>query len=126
MFMNLNKKTIIVCDDDEGILDIISFILKERGYTVVALKESGSVIQTALSVNPIVILLDVWIPGINGNVLTTLLKKNPKTKHIPVVLISANNHTERIAKESGADGYLCKPFDVVDLENIVNKFVPSQ
>lgn len=114
--------TIIICDDDEGILEVVTLVLRNRGYTVVPLTKSSKVIEMAERVNPNVILLDLWIPDGNGDEVARQLKKGKATKHIPVVLVSANRFTEQIAGEIGVDGFLCKPFDIAELESVVEKF----
>jgi len=123
MIKNTNRQnTIIVCDDDEGILDVIASVLQERGYSVVSLTHARNVIETARRVNPVAILLDLWLPDGNGDDVARQLKNKKETKHIPVVLVSANRFTKQIAGEVGADAYLCKPFDITELENVVEKY----
>lgn len=123
MIMNTNRRnTIIVCDDDEGILDVIASVLQGRGYSVVSLTHGKKVMETARKVNPVAILLDLWLPDGNGDDVARQLKNRKETKHIPIVLVSANRFTKQIASEVGADAYLCKPFDITELENVVEKY----
>lgn len=108
-------KKILVCDDDPGVTDVIRLILEEEGYEVKTL-DSGKAIQKRVQeYSPDVILLDIWMPGIDGEQVTKLLKKNPDTKHIPIIVISALNLTEKIAKRAGADDFIAKPFQMDDL-----------
>jgi two-component system cell cycle response regulator DivK len=54
------------------------------------------------------------------------LKKNKKTRTIPVIMLSANNDAESIAKKSGADGFLSKPFDMQDLLDLLERFLQKE
>lgn len=117
------SKKILICDDDEGILDVATIVLYDKGYDVIALNDCKAVESKVSEVNPDLILLDLWMPKIGGEELTKRLKKNDKTRHIPVVVVSARRDTEEASKKIGADGYLLKPFDIEQLEQIVEKFI---
>lgn len=116
------KKHILVCDDDVGILDIISIILDEKGYAVIALNNSEQVIATVIHKKPDVILLDLSMPNISGDEITTRLKSNPVTANIPIIISSANKDTEKIAQEAGADNFILKPFEIDELEKMVEQY----
>lgn len=118
-----NTKTIIICDDDEGILDVASIVLEEKGYEVIALSNSKEVIQIAEAKNTSLILVDLWMPGLSGEEITKKIKGNEKTKHIPVVVISARRDVEETANKIGADSFICKPFNIEELEKVVEKYV---
>lgn len=106
------QKKILVCDDDQGVVEVIKIILEQEDYRVRVLT-SGKAIQKRVEEDlPDVILLDIWMPGIDGKQVTKLLKKNINTKHIPIIVISALNDTEKIAKEAGADDFIAKPFQM--------------
>jgi two-component system cell cycle response regulator DivK len=81
-------------------------------------------LDIARQVIPDLIILDVYLPMMNGDEVTKILKKNDELKHIPVILITANAMAldERV-KECGADGYLTKPFEPEELIGIVKKFL---
>lgn len=117
------KKTILVCDDDDGILDVVTIILNEMGYKVIALCDSEEVLTFVEHSPPDLILLDLWMPNISGEELTVKLKKNIKSQLIPIIIISASKDTEKIASDSGADDCLIKPFDIEELENMVKKYI---
>jgi len=74
---------------------------------------------------PDIILLDIWMAGMDGRKICANLKANPLTKHIPIIMISANKDTQKIAKEAGADDFLAKPFEMDDLLRKVRKHVGS-
>ena len=119
--MNKAGKTIVIFDDDEDILAICSFILEEQGWRVFAYTDCNEITQKVSAALPDVILMDNWIPDDGGIIATQTLKKNADLKHIPVVYFSANSDIELLANHAGAQIYLAKPFDLEELENVINK-----
>lgn len=116
------EKQVVIIDDDEAILEVIKIILEDKGYDVKTVLQSTQAEKEILFSLPDIIFVDYWMTGLNGKHLITLLKKNPKTKDIPIIMISANHEVEQIAKEVQADGFLAKPFDIEDLIEIVKKY----
>lgn len=86
-------------------------MLEDGGYEVHA-TANGQTMQKVRDKLPDLVLLDIWMEGINGRDICRQLKSQQLTRHIPVILISANQNTEVIAKESGADAFIEKPFDM--------------
>ncbi len=119
---NHNKK-IIIFDDDEDILSICSFILEEQGWTVHAFTDCNEITEKVSSILPNVILMDNWIPDDGGIIATQILKKNEALKNIPVIYFSANSDIELLANHAGAETYLAKPFDLEELERVINAVV---
>src|SRR5690606_10283204 len=104
-------------------LELCSIVLSDSGYDVEISETSHDIIEKVIETNPDVILMDNWIPDIGGIKATQLLKSNPEFSHIPVIYFSANNDIHILAETAGADAYLSKPFDLIDLENIVLKAI---
>ncbi len=119
--MNMQKKILIV-DDDPAILDAMSLVLEDASYQVIPL-DKGDVLVAVLQYTPDLILLDLWMSGQNGYEICKLLKANPKTKHIPILLVSANKDTGKITREAGAEDYLEKPFDICDLLSKIKRYL---
>jgi|SRR6185503_15783603 len=119
--MNNPDKTIVIFDDDEDILSICSFILEEQGWKVYSFTDCNQITEKVSAVLPDVIIMDNWIPDDGGIIATQTLKKNETLKHIPVVYFSANSDIELLASHAGAEIYLAKPFDLEELENVINK-----
>lgn len=117
----MNDKTVLIFDDDINILELCSIILQESGYNVEISETSHDIIEKVTKIKPDVILMDNWIPDIGGIKATQLLKQHPDFKHIPVIYFSANNDIHLLAETAGADAHLAKPFDLSDLENIVEQ-----
>lgn len=109
------SKKILIIDEDRDILELITFILEEKGFEVIA-SLSGNILDDVLEINPDLILLDDWLADLNGHKLCSILKTTPITKHIPVILISASMGLEQLSQDCFADSYIEKPFDIDLLE----------
>ncbi|SFT25580.1 two-component system, cell cycle response regulator DivK [Mucilaginibacter polytrichastri] len=118
--MDASTKKIIIFDDDEDILSICSYILEEQGWEVHTFTDCNNIVEKVSSLNPSVILMDNWIPDAGGIIATQTLKKSEDLKHIPVIYFSANSDIQLLAEHAGAETYLAKPFDLEDLEQIIN------
>lgn len=118
--MSDKVKKIIIFDDDEDILSICSYILEEQGWEVHTFTDCNDIIEKVAGIFPDVILMDNWIPDVGGINATQTLKKDEALKHIPVVYFSANSDIQLLADHAGAESYLAKPFDLEDLERVIN------
>lgn len=114
-----STKKIIIFDDDEDILSICSYVLEEQGWEVHAFTDCNHVAEKVSAIHPDVILMDNWIPDAGGIVATQTLKKNSKLKDIPVIYFSANSDIQLLASSAGAESYLAKPFDLQQLEQVI-------
>ena len=115
------SKRVMIFDDDLDILSICSYILEEQGWEVHTSTHCNNIIENVDRVRPDVILMDNWIPETGGIIATQTLKKHPEFKNIPIIYFSANNDIQSLAKQAGADTYLEKPFDLTELEEIINR-----
>jgi len=120
------NKRVLILDDDPDILQICSIVLKKKGFDVSTLNTSSQVIEQVRSYNPDVILMDNWIPGPGGIEATRMLKLAPETHDIPVIFFSANSNVTQLAREAQADYFLQKPFDITELEAIVQMAISQK
>lgn len=119
--MSTTDKKIIIFDDDEDILSICSYILSQQGWEVLTYTDCNEIIERVSAAAPAVILMDNWIPDAGGIIATQTLKNSDHLKHIPVIYFSANSDIQLLANHAGAETYLAKPFDLDELEKIINK-----
>lgn len=117
----MGNKKILVADDDAAIVDVMQLLLQEEGYDVITTLTADNV-EELTGEKPDMVLLDIWMSGVNGNEICKRIKANEATKNIPVVMFSANRDVKDIAMESGADDFIAKPFEINDLLNIVRKY----
>src|SRR5258707_7074772 len=113
------SKRVLILDDDLDILQICTIVLRKKGFEVQTLNNSNQVVSNVMKYLPDVILMDNWIPGPGGIEATRLLKLSPETQEIPVIFFSANSNVTQLAREAQADYFLQKPFDITELEAIV-------
>ena len=117
----MSKKKVLVFDDDKDILEICRIILEEAGYEIDTSDNARDIEKKVSKFMPDLILMDNWLPDLGGIVATQTIKNNRKFKQIPVIYFSANTDIAILATQAGADGYLAKPFDITELEEIVKK-----
>ncbi|OGG15096.1 hypothetical protein A2773_04360 [Candidatus Gottesmanbacteria bacterium RIFCSPHIGHO2_01_FULL_39_10] len=120
------NKHIFVIDDDVEILEVIKILLVEKGYRVTLISETNNIFEAVAKDIPDLILLDIWMSGMDGIEIASTLKSKEQLKGVPIVMISANNEGERLAKEAKVDDFLPKPFDIDDILKIVEKHASSQ
>lgn len=121
---NQNKK-ILVVDDDDGILDAISLILEDAEYKVMTLSNGNDTLKKTKIFEPDIILLDVLLSGSDGREICRSLKDNLATKQIPIIMISAHPTAKIGIKQYGADNFLAKPFEAVDLLQVIEKHLKN-
>lgn len=119
--MNNIKKKILVADDNPAILDALKIMLEEEGYEVET-TEDGTAAKNMQAPLPDLLLLDLWMSGMDGRDICKHLKSAAATKHIPVIMVSATKNIEQIAKDSGADDFIAKPFQMEHLLATVAKY----
>lgn len=123
--MNEPKK-ILIAEDDPGISELIETVLEDRGY-IVEICPDGHIARELIAHEavfvPDLILLDLWIPGVDGQELARQLKATPDTRHIPIILVSAQRDLQAIVQKTGANGFLAKPFDLNQLLAIVHQYL---
>lgn len=115
------KKHILIADDDPSILEVVEMVLEDEGYEVEKILD-GTLLFESRNTYPDLLLLDIGLSGVDGRNICTFFKSTADLAHIPIVMISANKDTERIASEAGANEYLKKPFEIEELLAIVHKY----
>ena len=115
----MNKKIFIV-EDDADLSEAIQLILKEEGYDTAAYPDKNSIKGVILQM-PDLVLVDNKLKDGYGSELCQAIKKHPLTSHVPVIMISGYGNLAAIAEGCGADAYLNKPFEMVDLLETVDK-----
>lgn len=120
------KRKILVVDDETSLLKVTLLRLSVSGYEALGAEDGEAGLKLARQKMPDLIILDVILPGMCGDEIAKILKKDEGLKHIPVILISAEIETlEERARKSGADCYLSKPFDTKELLSAVERLLAS-
>ena len=108
----MSKKVVLIVDDEQDIRELVAHHLVRQGFLTSAVASGEEALTSAL-IPPIdLIILDLMLPGISGLDVSRRLKNNPKTCHIPIILLTARSAEQDIVAglEAGADDYVVKPF----------------
>ncbi|MGH2647272.1 MAG: response regulator [Ginsengibacter sp.] len=112
-------KRILVADDDPGIVDVMKIVLEDEGFDVI-ITVNGRNIMKLCEQRPDLIFLDLWMSGVDGNVICKQIKESDDFKSIPVIIFSAHRNIKQITIDCGADGFLSKPFELSELLHVTN------
>lgn len=119
-------KRIHVLEDDEDIRYIIEYLLKDEGYEL-QLSSNFSDLKSKLKDSvPDLFILDVMLPDGDGAEICADLKNDIFTKHIPIIVMSANDQNKAKSLEAGANDYISKPFDIDYIVKRINKLLTKQ
>ncbi|MEO5684401.1 MAG: response regulator [Chitinophagaceae bacterium] len=103
---------VLVVDDDKDICVMVEAILKYAGYKVTACSLPDQLPQTLSSTTPRMMLMDMLLSGTDGRDVCRLLKANPASSHIKIMMMSAHPDADKSCREAGADDFMSKPFDM--------------
>ena len=107
---------ILILDDDQDLLSIVKSLLKKKGFEVLAFADWQKAWENIKRNKPNLILLDVFLKGIDGMDVCKKLKSTTSTRHIPVIMFSSYPNIAATAiEEFGADEFIAKPFEVNDM-----------
>lgn len=123
----MNKK-ILIAEDEEDILELLSSILGDlEGYEILCARGGEETLRIARVDNPDIILLDIQLPKLNGYEVCKLVKSAPTMSQTKVLMISgmAQKSDRHKAQEAGADGYIIKPFSSIELVEKVEELLRS-
>lgn len=106
------KAHVLVVEDEQDILELVRYNLSKEGYEVTCAACGEDGLSSARSKLPDLIVLDLMLPGLDGLEVCRLLKTDQKTRHIPIVILTARTDESDIVAglELGADDYITKPF----------------
>ncbi len=115
------KKKILVIDDNSDILLVMKKALELKDYDVHT-SETFVGLENVKKMMPDCIYLDISLGGADGREVAQELKKDEKTKHIPIVIITGHESAQELKKDAGADDHLSKPFELEKLWGMTEKY----
>lgn len=123
MSKNLRQGKVLVVDDVEVVLKLSEILLKRTGSLVIKAKDGQEALKKIQSEKPDIVLLDLYMPQMNGDVVTRFVKQSPETKDTVVILITArgDENTRRRCLQAGVDYFLTKPIHHDKLLEIVRE-----
>jgi len=120
--------TVLLVEDTEDNRFMMRRLLEMSGYTVFEARNGEEAVRVADAERPQLILMDLSLPLIDGLAATRLIRKLPTSNQIPIIAVSAHDtadfHTEALA--AGCDGYVTKPIDITELEELIAPPLPSK
>jgi DNA-binding response OmpR family regulator len=116
---------VLIVDDDLETLRLVGLMLQRQGFEIVAASNGTQALGMARTEKPVVIILDIMMPDLDGYEVTRQLRKDPDTTNIPIILFTAKSQTEDklVGYEAGADDYLTKPVHPAELITKIKKLV---
>lgn len=111
------KETILLIEDEKNIQELVSYNLEQENYRVLCASKGDLGLDSARKNNPSLILLDLMLPEIDGIEVCKILRQNPKTAAIPIIMLTAKSQEadKVLGLELGADDYITKPFSPREL-----------
>lgn len=119
---------LLAVDDDPVILNLLKVNFEIDGFDVITAGDGQEALETAQAEKPDVVLLDIMMPKMSGLEVTQALKSDPETKRIPIMLLSAKAQEAdvEVGMKMGADAYVTKPFDPIELVQRVHDLVRAR
>ena len=121
----MERKRILIADDEEDVVTTLQFTLEKEGYQCLTAYDGKEALDKAKRENPDLIILDIMMPKMNGYEVSRLLKFDARFKHIPIVMLTARTQAKdkEIGRDTGADVYITKPFEMDDLVSTVHNIL---
>jgi DNA-binding response OmpR family regulator len=121
----MNKKRILLVDDEPALVELIKIRLEANGYEVIPASDGQQALDLARKEMPELIILDLTLPRVDGYKVCRLLKSDDRYKKIPILLFTARaqESDKELGKEAGADGYIIKPFEPSSLLAKIKEFL---
>lgn len=126
--MSSPKKTVIVVEDEPDAAEMFAEMMRVSGYDVIKIYSSTPAIGIISAEQPDLVILDVMMPDVSGLEVLRFMRREPKLKDIPVILVSAKSMPSDIktGMDAGASLYLTKPVGFLELKNAVDELVPAR
>ncbi len=121
-------RTVLVVDDDPVILKLLEVNFDMEGFAVLVARDGAEGVEVARRERPDLIVSDIMMPVMSGIELVAELKGDPDTSDIPIILLSAKaqNADVHTGLDAGADDYVTKPFEPLDLVDRVNRLLAAK
>ena len=111
------KEKILIVDDEKDIAKMLDYNLQKEGFKTIVAYDGEEALDKVTANHPDLVILDLMLPGLDGLEVCKILKKEPKTSNIPIIMLTAKSQeTDKIVGlELGADDYVTKPFSPKEL-----------
>ena len=115
--------TILIIDDDKAMVNLLATLLEAEGFETVKTRSANDALETVSETCPDLILLDIMMPEIDGFRFLAMIRSNPETQYIPVIILTVLSSEENILEgfRKEADEYVTKPFDPQELVDVIRE-----
>ncbi|WP_312789610.1 response regulator [Sphingobacterium sp.] len=121
----MERNKIMICDDDQGILEMLELFLDMEGYEVICEINSTNLTKQLIAHKPDLLLLDLWMPVLSGDQLIKIIRRTAELQDLPILVLSASVDGPEIADGLGANGFIAKPFDLNDITSNIDAILKS-
>ncbi len=120
-----SKKSILIVDDSEDMRSLLGQVLEDEGYTLYFAEDGNIAVEQAVVHHPNLILMDMSLPGITGWEAVEQLRQKPEFQHTPIIAVTAyvTKADEEHAKAVGCDAHLGKPFDIMQVLDMIDELL---
>ena len=121
----MSRATILIADDSSDIRKIMRFLLNDLGFAVVEAADGNEAVRLARQCQPVLILLDLCMPGIDGWEVAARLRADPALEEVPILAMTAYNVSSAIlaALHAGCQQVVAKPFDMHDISRRITTLI---
>ena len=121
----MTAKPILIVDDNLSHTKLEKLVLANSGFDIHSAVNAEAALKEIQTFNPLLILMDIQLPGMDGLTLTRKIKADPKYKHIIIIAITAYGMKgdKEMALEAGCDGYLSKPIDIDTFPETISNYL---
>ena len=121
------KARILVAEDSADSREMMQVLLQTKGYDVVSADNGMSAVEVAVRIVPDLILMDLQLPKLDGIDVARVLRLNPKTRSVPIIILSGHDPMKyrQVAIAAGCDEYMLKPLDFDRLERLLHDVIAS-
>jgi DNA-binding response OmpR family regulator len=117
----MNKRRILVIEDDQDVRETVKFLLDLKGFRVYTSSTGADVFTIVDKIKPHLIITDIFLGKLDGRVICRSIKSNPKTSNIPVIIMSSASDIYNTIHDVGANDVVLKPFDENTLLNRIQR-----
>ena len=123
-----SKKKILVVDDNADTLEILRSLLEKEGYKVLTAQEGEEGVELAQQNVPDLILMDINMPGLRGDMAALRIRGEPATRHIPIIILTgvADVQEKVLASQAGVTDYILKPYNPEQLLAQIRGWMATQ
>lgn len=124
----MSQPTVVIAEDEGRILKALCFIVEREGGRAVGVSDGNAALEAARNESPVLVILDVMMPGLSGWDVCRQLRAEPDTASLPIVILTAlgQQQHEQQAMAAGATQYIRKPFDPRAMRELIVEHLGAQ